>query len=1838
MADDGRQAIQNGLGPRRRIATVDEALAFTPLSSLIPFNPGVVPSPVTWNSTAPLRLLSNEQAASANKILSSLDKEASRAETASGRLQRTLGDVRKLLNTKGISQYKIKTPSHLAAKASQNASSKVTTSISPQDRLGPFAHRLLDDSRSQNNQGTPVSTSAHASARQPATSHSHVRSQLPDNAPPQSSPLTPLPSSLRSPSKFPASSAPSASLTNGDATPAPRAIFINNPVLPQEALAQYQRGPEPEVRNHAKPQVTNGVAEAPSDRTALADQRQKSEAVVSRLTMLTTDIFEAEIDIQSDEQRANDIFTVVDTSEGSTVVLTAAIQSALDKAVMLVLKYRALNDVPVDDAVRLQKLCFNTIKATEDRYLSIGDGWDESDISEWISKLALADQALTAARTILRIMGSGIEDKQLFSEDILTTLLDSIKHIVETLVVSVVDLRSSKEEDSPFRIAYKNRARLGSFFRSVGKVVGLLGNVFFKVDMDETAVTAVETLCTTLIFVENAPSEAESAIGIQTFETLRRVAMDALAKLFARNKDQRQSIFDDILTSLERLPVGRQSARQYKLSDAKPIQLVSALLMRLVQTSTMIGEAHAIDTKRSQSPDSEDEDSEEDADFDSADESDDGKPRKRKPKYRVKDGDSTDLETLVMPLYDAALNHARYITQFLVSRALNSSKSSGEPYRNLLDIFVEDFINVLGKTDWPAAELLLRQLLTRFYDITENPKSSAPSKAMALELMGAMLTGITDLRLHTWEVFEKHNEDSVVFQDLKTIHGAITNDEATDRDTLSLHGPYRALVEYLRIRASAEQQDANISTALSYHFTQWAQQIIKPYARESSEPLQTHPSDVTTVIAHAIKDPLHYELDGTVLSIGTDEARLGAALVTLRLPTCRLFNKIFNKLLTSMSSDQASLRSKSLRSVEDVLQKDPSLLDRGTLVLANIVRCMTDASPQVRDAALGLLSTCLQLRQGLDVNAFEHILRRTNDSASGVKKRAIKLSKEIYLRNDSIPMRSKIADSLIHCISDIEASVVELAQQSIEDIWISPYHSLVKSETDDARAKTKIAQQTSLIVETVRRSPNVIEVLQDLLEDVMSPKSKASANNIAVCKSFVVLMVDAIVDETALPSKPPRAVTMKTLSIFAQARPKLFTSAQLQPLLPYLKNLQSTDDLDVYRYTIIILRCTLPHISNLPQNVLTETQFSLLNSVAKLPTAELKEATTCLWTLSKMSGAPERLIALTRSSMDGLQKRRSLDLTNAQTARQVEKLLLLVGHCVSAFDLDKYMSEFRAISPGTEAKQVVSVAMNIVCPLTSPKSPANIRSMALESLLCMCNAWPEQYKREDVSKALQLVFSSQSETLELVLMTAWRDLYIPGNDRRPIEEKGANGNKPAVGAERIEQTYNASARDSASTGLAQRFMPNIIKVALNATSELSVMAAQVVINIMKLGMCHPREPGAALVALQTSPHVAVAKAAAEMYSDLFSKYESIFEKETVRALHQAFGYQRKIVKDVKGYIVQPPVPKLHLFWETLKGCSAKVRKKFLTGICTQLDFEHGKLDLSDKTPIHVELAGFCVQNLALFDYTLHVDLMTLVVGLEKVFSATGTAVAHEIEGSLLNNTIDGVDRPAIPVQANGTVDAFGISGPDGASLPIRETTTLPDDVTTVAVASIKPIDPAVLRSLAAGSQVLLLLYELRTYLRRLYSLSKPPGTARGRPSKDLSKAKDKEEKAKPPQRVPNATYMTERFLARSEEIIKAIESEDGQRRICLQFQEKISVDDEVKVKADDGDDTLMEDDSGFLGGIWTYGGFGERTPSVDGDESCATGTPAKKRKRKSATPAGTPRKRKRKSMEEDDWE
>ena len=76
---------------------------------------------------------------------------------------------------------------------------------------------------------------------------------------------------------------------------------------------------------------------------------------------------------------------------------------------------------------------------------------------------------------------------------------------------------------------------------------------------------------------------------------------------------------------------------------------------------------------------------------------------------------------------------------------MKSTKTGDAPYRNLLDLFVQDFLTCLSSIDWPAAELLLRVFLIRMLKLAENEKTPAPAKNMALDVLAEMGAAISQL-------------------------------------------------------------------------------------------------------------------------------------------------------------------------------------------------------------------------------------------------------------------------------------------------------------------------------------------------------------------------------------------------------------------------------------------------------------------------------------------------------------------------------------------------------------------------------------------------------------------------------------------------------------------------------------------------------------------------------------------------------------------------------------------------------------------------------------------------------------------------------------------------------------------------------------------------------------------------------------------------------------------------------------------------------------------------------------------------------------------------------------
>jgi cohesin loading factor subunit SCC2 len=134
-----------------------------------------------------------------------------------------------------------------------------------------------------------------------------------------------------------------------------------------------------------------------------------------------------------------------------------------------------------------------------------------------------------------------------------------------------------------------------------------------------------------------------------------------------------------------------------------------------------------------------------------------------------------------------------------------------------------------------------------------------------------------------------------------------------------------------------------------------------------------------------------------------------------------------------------------------------------------VSRCTNDISVSVRESSLRLISRCIELKPGLEAEMMSSILQRVNDGSISIRKRAMKILKEIYLKNAKTDARSVIAEALLYRVADLDKSVRELACQSIEEIWISPFYQPTLTGNASAQSRLTITSHIALIVKTVQR-------------------------------------------------------------------------------------------------------------------------------------------------------------------------------------------------------------------------------------------------------------------------------------------------------------------------------------------------------------------------------------------------------------------------------------------------------------------------------------------------------------------------------------------------------------------------------------------------------------------------------------------------------------------------------------------------------------------------------------------------------------------------------------------------
>lgn len=823
-----------------------------------------------------------------------------------------------------------------------------------------------------------------------------------------------------------------------------------------------------------------------------------------------------------------------------------------------------------------------------------------------------------------------------------------------------------------------------------------------------------------------------------------------------------------------------------------------------------------------------------------------------------------------------------------------------------------------------------------------------------------------------------------------------------------------------------------------------------------------------------------------------------------------------------------------------MLEKDPSLLDRDASVMRVILRCAADASPMVRDSALSLIAKCIALKPKLEEDGCRSILACAADPTAGVRKRCIGLLKDIYLKTSRTDLKLAIVDSFLQRTTDTEESVATLARQTFEEIWLTPFHELIDSSQDGSKLKVGLGERVTLIVSLVQRSETALETLGFCLRKILSDNSKTASLNFKVCKAMVATMFEKLVEDESSEKEFQQAL-LQTITVFAKANAKLFSPDQLETLHPYIGNLTTAEDLFIFRSVVVIYRCVLPYLSSAHNSLLKEVQNDLFKSVAKLARSELNEVMACLWTINGVLRNTDRLVKLTISVLKPIQHYKNVDLADDANSAIVAraKSYIRIAGCVGRHcDLEKYEPHFKNAFPSWKGGSVAGLMVDSIVPFTLPKQPLELRVMALESVGSICQSWPAQFSRDEPRKILSMVFKEDNASLQNIVLKSFAEFFAmhEGKAEKSVVPSAEKADQES--STRLGGSLKASDNDGAAALIAQHFLQSMLRVAQSRQDAYALTAIELIASINRQGLVHPKECAGVLVSLETSTVPAIAKVAFDTHKMLHQQYESMFEREYMRAVQEAFYYQRDVVGDSSGALARPYVAKLAPLFDIVKTSNSRYQKKFLSNLCSKVDFELKKLDSSGDPPEHLLLARFVSQNLAFFDYGQLAELVSAVGCMERIVSATGTVVAHSIETEIFP------PRMEAPL---GELSSESV--PEGPVNP----EPLPQ------------VNPSVLRQLATAAASLSMLWEARTYLRRLYGIH--------------AHVRDKEGKAAAKELNKSATKVQgvtgDKFWDAISRNMEALNSEEQMIRKCREFATLLAIDDEFKV----GEDEDAEGDS-----------------------------------------------------------
>jgi hypothetical protein len=1235
-------------------------------------------------------------------------------------------------------------------------------------------------------------------------------------------------------------------------------------------------------------------------------------------------------------------YSVVFTDE--LTIARSEILASIKSKLINMIQTKTENLVEIEIYLRLFNYCANVIKE------STSIEWERICESEEIYN---TDEYQSAAEAVMQCCSIMI---------ILYTINPNGAFLaLEKGLVLVTDFISSFGSVIKLLFRQESFNELPEFFipliTQFSQVLITLNQNFNNVPFDESLLTRIEYLAFDIIFTDIMFNKERSNLNI-SLEDLRSIFAETVVSIYLRYEDQRTFIFNEIIENISSLNPLKSKARNYRLKSGASVQLISFLILSLLQCHHGYGK----DFNFSQ------------WDFLSIDHSTKAKAVELK---EIEHNFWSSINQQTKSLLKATETFAQSFFRKIVSIYTPS-------VRKIAENFISDFISMLDMPDFPVSPILLDSIISVAIHACETTENSLTGAyGLFFEITGIIASKI--LILNSENVIVKFDSEI----DISTFS------ETADQ--------YIHLLSYLKLKNDVFSFDLismiflfklhKMELSIDSMINTGKNSLIGNNLKEKKKLLRDIKICTNKVMELPFQDKRLFETE----LLSDDQIKNMYRSVLLSQDLFFRYDDILSFIVLSFNNPKIKARTLAVKNLTLLINKEPRLLEDSNL--RNLIKQrLNEPSASIIDAVLDLLLKALECKVEYIDEYYDIVAQKITEPSINVKRKSMNLIKYMFLNTNEHEIKIRLCRALLSQLDDEEDRTVDMACLNLCELLFLCLDTNSGIKQDSVLVEAKTDEIIFVLCGIFLLGPQTWNRFERFLSEKVIYSSDFNKDFTEDLKCSLRLLVDSmlnlITDSTEkLKSLKGGQITVESimgvLSTFVKCDPTLISQHQLLSLQPYIINdYMSTE---ICFYALQILNLALNYYKTLNRNFIDSCKDSIMKRLTKFNSRELDQGIQCVWKLflidDDTTGISKACVSSLKMILSYIVQLKD-SIKNFKPDPAVPRLLYLIGNFGRYCNFERDRIIFESAQLGLHEREPISVLLlKYLLKFCDSSMNKPLRKIAIKNTLNICVSYPKLFFSVPVAKLIESSFKKKDLAITNIIIGAFL-MFLENEELQMIKKNGLDvkrSNSIKIDIAVFHGYSSDYVNDGICSTLVHKYLNNILETCLEKDIQNALNSIKFLRMVIKFGFSNPRVCFPTVVALECAETAYIRHMAIELHKFLYNKFETLIESTYSEAIKTTVIYFTKVyhlkeTENCKSF--------LKVFLKIVRERNSKQRvHKFLYAFLKSLRnvsfYKFQKMNKDGLKSIENHVVFLCV-NINEMEFANQYEILTVINYIEKI--------------------------------------------------------------------------------------------------------------------------------------------------------------------------------------------------------------------------------------------------------------